>query len=100
MTVSQVPRQGKEIWTKWEDSRRIRRSPTPFPQAWRLVMARPFGSQVQLSDEIRNKLEILKRASSTPQTLAFRCRIILRAAQADYPSNLQIANELGCDRHA
>jgi hypothetical protein len=76
MTVSQVPRQGKEIWTKWEDSRRIRRSPTPSPQAWRLVMARPFGSQVQLSDEIRNKLEILNRASSTPQALAFRCRII------------------------
>lgn len=61
-------------------------------------MARPFGSLVTLTPTVRRQLESLLRAGSTPQSLAFRCRIILRAAQPDDPSNLQIANELGCDR--
>ena len=61
-------------------------------------MARPFGSFVALTSEVRRQLEMLERAGSTPQSLAFRCRIILRAARPDDPSNLQIANELGCDR--
>lgn len=61
-------------------------------------MARPFGSFVELSFELRQQLQALERARSTPQALAFRCSIILRAAAADDPSNLQIANELDCDR--
>jgi len=44
-------------------------------------------------------LQRLGRASSTPQALAFRCRIILRAAQDDQPTNGHIAAEFGCDRH-
>ena len=39
------------------------------------------------------------RAHSTPQALAFRCRLILRAAQPDRPANGQVAQEFGCNRH-
>ena len=53
----------------------------------------------RLSDARRARLEELVRAGSTPQALAFRCRLILRAAAADEPSNLQIAAEFHCDRH-
>ncbi len=62
-------------------------------------MPRPFGSTVALSDETRDQLEALVRARSTPQALAFRCRIVLRAAGDDRPSNQTIAAELGCHRH-
>ena len=31
--------------------------------------------------------------------MVFRCRLILRAADRDHPSNLQIAAEFGCNRH-
>ena len=46
----------------------------------------------------REKLQVLVRASSTPQVLACRARLILRAADEDAPSNLTIAAELGVDR--
>ena len=62
-------------------------------------MPRPFASRVELASEGRLPLEALLRARSTPQGLALRCRIVLRAAQADNPSNQEIAAELGCDRH-
>jgi len=62
-------------------------------------MPRPFGSPIELSDEIRRQLEVLVRARSTPQALVFRCRIVLRAAGQDEPSNQDIASELGCNRH-
>jgi Winged helix-turn helix len=62
-------------------------------------MPRPFASPVVLTPELRTRLQGLLRAGSTPQALAFRCRLILRAADPEQPSNLQIANELGCDRH-
>jgi transposase len=62
-------------------------------------MPRPFGSAVRLSDELRQQLQALVRARSTPQALAFRCRLVLRAAAADQPTNQQIAAELDCDRH-
>ncbi len=42
-------------------------------------------------------LQQLARAHSTPQALAFRARLILRCAQPDKPTNLQVAQELGCD---
>jgi len=62
-------------------------------------MPRPFASTIQLAPELRVHLEALVRARSTPQALVFRCRIILRAAAADDPSNQDIAAELGCNRH-
>jgi hypothetical protein len=62
-------------------------------------MPMPFPEVVRLSDPQRTQLEVLVRASSTPQALAFRCRLILRAAAEDHPCNLQIAAEFRCDRH-
>lgn len=62
-------------------------------------MPMPFAETIRLSDTQRAQLEALVRASSTPQALAFRCRLILRAAAEDHPCNLQIAAELRCDRH-
>jgi hypothetical protein len=62
-------------------------------------MPRPFASTIQLAPELRDRLEALVRARSTPQALVFRCRIILRAAAVDDPSNQDIAAELGCNRH-
>jgi hypothetical protein len=62
-------------------------------------MPRPFGSPLRLAAELRRQLHALARARSTPQALAFRCRLILRAADDDRPTNQQIAAELDCDRH-
>jgi transposase len=59
----------------------------------------PFAAEVSLTDEQRQSLERIVRAASTPQSLAFRARIVLRAAEPDRPPNLQIAVELGCSRH-
>jgi len=61
-------------------------------------MPSPFAPPVVLSDEQRLTLESLERAHSTPQTLAFRIRLILRAALPDRPSNWQIGIEFRCDR--
>ena len=41
-------------------------------------------------------LRRLVQAHSTPQGLAFRGRLILRCAQADQPTNEQVAAEFGC----
>jgi hypothetical protein len=62
-------------------------------------MPRPFGSRLALSLELRDRLQVLVRAGATPQALAFRCRIILRAAASDCPTNQDIAAALDCDRH-
>jgi hypothetical protein len=62
-------------------------------------MPRPFGSPLPLAPEVARQLQALARAASTPQALAFRCRLILRAARDDRPTNQQVAAELGCDRH-
>jgi len=62
-------------------------------------MPRPFGTPLVLSAELRTRLQTLERAGATPQALAFRCRIILRAAAADQPTNQVIAAEFDCDRH-
>ena len=53
----------------------------------------PMAPRVTLAGDNQAHLESLVRAHSTPQTLAFRCRLILRAAAPDHPSNLQVANE-------
>ena len=66
---------------------------------WMLVMPFPFAETVSLTDVQRAQLETLVRAGSTPQALVFRCRLILRAAEKDHPTNLQIAVEFHCDRH-
>ena len=62
-------------------------------------MPRPFGSRLDLSAETREQLAALARAPSTPQALAFRCRLVLRAADDDRPTNQAIAAEFDCDRH-
>ena len=62
-------------------------------------MPLPYASVVQLPVEQRSSLESLARAGSTPQALAFRCRIVLRAASDDHPSNQDIAAEFDCNRH-
>jgi winged helix-turn helix protein len=59
----------------------------------------PFTHPIPLSDLERGRLEELTRASSTPQALAFRCRLIVRAAETDQPTNGQIAAEFHCNRH-
>jgi len=57
----------------------------------------PRATPVCLSDQQRQDLRRLARAASTPQALALRARIVLRAADEDKPANLRIAKELGCD---
>jgi Winged helix-turn helix len=59
----------------------------------------PLAPPVTLAGEEQSCLESLIRAHSTPQALALRCRMILRAAAPDHPSNLQVATELQCNRH-
>jgi hypothetical protein len=52
---------------------------------------------IRLSREEKHQLEKLSNAHSTPQARAFRCRLILRCAHADRPTNQHVAAELGCD---
>ncbi len=59
----------------------------------------PRAPQVTLAGDEQSRLESIVRAHSTPQALAFRCQLILRAAAPDRPSNLQVASELHCNRH-
>ena len=59
----------------------------------------PIACPVTLVPEEHARLESLVRAHSTPQALAFRCRLILRIAAPDRPSNLHVATELACERH-
>ena len=59
----------------------------------------PIARPVSLTPEDHARLESLVRAHSTPQALAFRCRLILRIAAPDRPSNLHVATELACERH-
>ena len=57
----------------------------------------PRAKPISLSLQQRQNLRRLVRAASTPQSLALRARIVLRAADDDKPTNLCIASELGCD---
>jgi len=59
----------------------------------------PLAPSVTLTHDEQSRLESIVRAHSTPQALAFRSQVILRAAAPDRPSNLQVANELQCNRH-
>ena len=62
-------------------------------------MPNPFAPVVVLDSEARERLLALTRAHSSPQALVFRCRVILRLAAKDEPSNLLVANQLGCSRN-
>jgi hypothetical protein len=59
----------------------------------------PIARPVSLTPEEHARLESLVRAHSTPQALALRCRLILRIAAPDRPSNLHVATEMACKRH-
>jgi transposase len=59
----------------------------------------PIACPVSLAPEEHARLESLVRAHSTPQALAFRCRLILRIAASDRRSNLHVATEMACERH-
>ena len=59
----------------------------------------PLAPHVTVACDEQSHLESIVRAHSTPQALAFRCRLILRAAASDRPSNLQVAKEFHCNRH-
>jgi len=61
----------------------------------------PFAETVSLTDPQRAQLEALVRARSTPQALVFRCRLILRAADKDNPTNLSTSriNDFGESSH-
>ena len=62
-------------------------------------MPTPFAPPVILSQKARTELQTLVRASSTPQSLSLRARIVLRAAETDTPTNLHIGRALGCSNH-
>lgn len=59
----------------------------------------PIAPQVTLAGDEQSRLESIVRAHSTPQALAFRCQVILRAAALERPSNLPVAKELNGNRH-
>ena len=59
----------------------------------------PMAPHITLADAEQSRLASIVRAHSTPQALAFRCQLILRAAAPGRPSNLQVAQELNCNRH-
>jgi transposase len=62
-------------------------------------MPMPFAPPIILSPNARTELQALVRASSTPQSLSLRARIVLRAADTDTPTNLHIGRALGCCNH-
>jgi transposase len=64
--------------------------------ARRRPMPTPIAPRISLPQNARTNLQALARAHSTPQTLALRARIILRAGELESPTNLNIAHELGC----
>ena len=59
-------------------------------------MPTPIAPRIILAQNARVELQTLARAHSTPQSLALRARMVLRAAAVDQPTNLQIGRELGC----
>ena len=59
----------------------------------------PFAETVSLTDPQALNWRHWFVRGSTPQALVFRCRLILRAADKDNPTNLQIAAEFHCERH-
>src|SRR5713101_552224 len=64
--------------------------------ARRHPMPTPIAPPIILSQNARTDLQTVARAHSTPQSLALRARLVLRAAELDRPTNLKIGHELGC----
>ncbi len=62
-------------------------------------MPMPFAPPIILSHNARTELQALVRASSTPQSLSLRARIVLQAAATAPPTNLHIGRALGCCNH-
>jgi hypothetical protein len=52
---------------------------------------------VLLSREEKQELQRIANAHSSPQAQAFRVRIVLRCGQSDRPTNMEVAEEFGCD---
>jgi hypothetical protein len=59
-------------------------------------MPTPFAPRLIVSQNLRTNLQALAHAHSTPQALALRARIVLRAADVDPPANGQIGRDLHC----
>jgi transposase len=59
-------------------------------------MPTPIAPRILLSQNACTELQTVARAHSTPQSLALRVRIVLRAAESDRSTNLKIGHELGC----
>jgi transposase len=59
-------------------------------------MPTPIAPRIILPQNARMDLQTLARAHCTPQFLALRARIILKAGNTDGPTNLKIGHELGC----
>lgn len=59
-------------------------------------MPTPIAPRIILAQNAQLELQTLARAHSTPQSLALRARMVLRAAAVEQPTNLQIGYELGC----
>ena len=59
-------------------------------------MPTPIAPPIILSQTARTDLQAVARAYSTPQSLALRARIVLRATELDRPTTLTIGHELGC----
>jgi len=59
-------------------------------------MPTPIAPCITFSQNARTDLQAVVRAHSTPQSLALRPRIILRAAELDRPTHRTIGHELGC----
>lgn len=53
--------------------------------------------RITLAPDEHDRLTKTANARLAPQGLAFRARLILRCAQPDKPTNLQVADELACD---
>src|SRR5262245_51272298 len=76
-------------------------------QVWRFLslvlrlstMPVPLAPPITLAGDEQSRLESIVRAHSTPQALAFRCQLILRAAAPAGPAILRVASELHCTRH-
>jgi hypothetical protein len=59
----------------------------------------PIAPHVTFAGDEQSRLASIVRAHSTPQALAFRCQVSLRAAALERPSHLQVAMELHGNRH-
>ena len=57
----------------------------------------PIAPRIIVSQSARAALHTFIRAHSTPPSLVLRAHIVLRAADFDRPTNLQISRELGGD---